>query len=238
VEVLFPKYGWLMFEPTPTRRNPATASFDFPVTFIRPPPGSTDCSTLAEPPFGNECTQAGDRSNPVPRGGRRGEEPPPSGQGGGIGLPHPVSWRTRAFEIGLLALLLLLLAIPAVKAVRRRGMMKRARAPGQRVLAAYERLAAQAADIGLGRGEAETLWEYRSRLRDRVPGLDGRFDRLTGLAGRAAYSQRGISDEQVTEALATVRQSWRLIRRSTSIGRRILGVFWVQRSALFPWAAA
>jgi hypothetical protein len=97
-------------------------------------------------------------------------------------------------------------------------------------------LAAQAGDLGLGRGESETLWEYRSRLRDRVPGLDGRFDRLTGMAGRAAYSGRGISDEQATEALSTVRQSWRLIRRSMPYGRRVMGWFWFDRSRLLRWA--
>src|SRR2546422_9770823 len=31
VEVLFPTFGWLPFEPTPTRSNPAAAAIDFPL---------------------------------------------------------------------------------------------------------------------------------------------------------------------------------------------------------------
>ena len=236
VEVLFPKFGWLMFEPTPTRRNPATASFDFPVTFVQPPAGSSTCTNLAKPPFGNECEGAAGPITPTPGGGHRNPDPSAGGQGNVPKVSHPQTWRVWVFEVALLILLLTLATIPVVKIGRRRRTLRRARAPGQRVLAAYEVLAERAADIGLGRTDTETMWEYRSRLRERVPGLDGRFDRLTGLAGRAAYSQRGISDEQATEALATVRQSWRLIRGSASIGRRILGWFWLDRSRLFGWA--
>jgi hypothetical protein len=231
VEVLFPKYGWLMFEPTPTRRNPATALFDFPVTFAPPPEGSSSCDTLAQPPFGEGCQ--GSSQTARPPGGRRGEPTNTEGTGGSRGLPHHTSWRVLALEGALILVLLALAAIPTTKAVRRRLSRRRARAPGQQVLAAYEGLAARAADLGLGRGSSETMWEYRSRLRERVPGLDGQFDRLTGLAGRAAYSQRDITDQQVSEAIATVRHSWRLIRDSTSFGRRVMGWFWVDRARLF-----
>jgi transglutaminase-like putative cysteine protease len=237
VEVLFPKYGWLMFEPTPTRRNPATAAFDFPV--LPPPPstGSSGCVPRSKPPFGDACEESSAKT-PTPRGGRKtGDEPVgPEPAGGSNTIPHPTSWRVLAFELAVLLALFVLAAIPAAKAIRRRRSLRRARIPGERVLAAYEALAAQAGDLGLGRGDSETLWEYRGRLRDRVPGLDGRFDRLTGLAGRAAYSGRGISDEQAAEALNTARQSLRLIRRSTSFGRRVMGWFWFDRSSLFRWS--
>jgi transglutaminase-like putative cysteine protease len=235
VEVLFPKYGWLMFEPTPTRRNPATAAFDFPISVVPPTQGSSTCDALAKPPFGNECQRTGD-SRPSRSGGGRRSEPTPS-QSGRVGSSsRATSWRVRLFQLALLVFLLVLAAIPTAKALRRRRSLRRARVPGERVLAAYEVLAAQAGDLGLGRGESETLWEYRSRLRDRVPGLDGRFDRLTGVAGRAAYSGRGINEEQATEALRTVRQSWRLIRRSMPYGRRVMGWFWFDRSWLLRWA--
>jgi transglutaminase-like putative cysteine protease len=237
VEVLFPKYGWLMFEPTPTRRNPATAGFDFPVTFVPPPPGSNSCDPPPPPQFGEAC-RPGEGETPRPPG-RRGDDPTSGRQTGGGGtLARPTSWKVRVFELALLLALLVLIAIPVWKLVRRRLALRRAGVPGERVLAAYEMLTGQAADLGLGREGAETLWEYRSRLRARVPGLDGRFDRLTGLAGRAAYSERGITQAQATEALATVRQSLRLIRRSASVGRRLLAWFWIDRSRLVRWTPA
>jgi hypothetical protein len=143
----------------------------------------------------------------------------------------------RLVQLALLVVLFVLAAIPTAKALRRRRSLRRARVPADRVLAAYQVLAAQAGDLGLGRGDSETLWEYRGRLRDRVPGLDGRFDRLTGMAGRAAYSGRGITEDQATEALSTMHQSWRLIRRSMPFGRRVMGWFWLERSPLMRWAS-
>jgi transglutaminase-like putative cysteine protease len=235
VEVLFPNFGWLMFEPTPTRRNPATASFDFPIPTGRPSQGSSTCDALAVPPFGNECQGTG-KKEPSSQDVRGRRSEPTSSQTGGIeSTPRPTSWRVRLFQLALLLVLLVLVAIPTAKALRRRRSLRRARIPGDRVLAAYEVLSAQAGDLGLGRGESETLWEYRSRLRDRVPGLDGRFDRLTGIAGRAAYSGQGITDEQATEALSVVRQSLRLIRRSMPYARRVMGWFRFDRSRLLRW---
>jgi TgpA N-terminal domain/Transglutaminase-like superfamily len=238
VEVLFPKYGWLMFEPTPTRRNPATSLFDFPITTPLPSPGggSPTCPELSRPPFGDACVGSSQQGGQNPGGRRRLEDPTTSLTGGSGTIRHPTNWKVRAFQLALLLALLILVAIPVFKAARRKVALKRARAPSERVLAAYQVLAGQARDLGLGRGEAETLWEYRTRLKERVPGLDGTFDRLTGLAGRAAYSNREISDQQASEALATVRRALRLIRRSRSMGRRAMGWFWIDRSSLVRWA--
>src|SRR5256885_12043334 len=160
-----------MFDPPPPRRNPATASFDFPVSVAPPTQGSSTCDALAKPPFGNECRRTGGKRPSRSGGGRKSE--PTSRQSERVGAPaHRTSWRVRLFQLALLLVLLVLAAIPTAKALRRRRSVRRARAPGERVLAAYEVLAAQAGDLGLGRGESETLWEYRSRLRDRIPGLD------------------------------------------------------------------
>jgi hypothetical protein len=240
VEVLFPKFGWLGFEPTPTRRNPATAPFDFPVTFVRPSGGGTTCSVLSEHGGpggvvrGDPCETGG--AVRQPRGGGRtpADEPGTAGQtGGGGNIGKPTSWRVLALEAALLAALLLLVAIPITKAVRRRRVVKRARIAGDRVLAAYSVLVARAADLGLGRGAAETAREYRARLRDRIPSLPDQFDRLTGLVGRAAYSDDGVSDQQADQALATAHQSWRVIRRSAAPSRRLLAWFWIDRPSLF-----
>ena len=245
VEVLFPSFGWLPFEPTPTRSNPAATAIDFPLALS--PSGGTRGSGSTE-----NCQHAkpGELivSDTCDRGsGAKGGAG--SGQGGRIpsrigeqtGGPNPtvrqpaqrpVSWRFRAFQAVLLAALFLLLAIPAVKAGRRRLAVARARGPGERVLVAYGVLADHAAELGLGRGPAETLWEYRTRLRERVQGLDGEFDRLTGLAGRAAYSERAISSEQADRATTTARRATRLLRGTVPLSRRIAGWFWIDRASL------
>lgn len=244
VEVLFPKFGWLPFEPTPTRSNPAAAAIDFPLALS----GSSGAggSSPAE-----NCEHAGpgglivgDSCDSATRKGGSG-----SSQGGRIPsrigeqtggrnpaarqpVHRPVSWRFRAFQGVVLAGLLLLLAIPAVKVGRRRLVVARARGPRDRVLAAYGVLTERAADLGLGRVPAETLWEYRTRLRERVHGLDGEFDRLTGLAGRAAYSERAISSEQADRATSTARRAIRLLRGAVPLSRRIAGWFWIDRAGL------
>src|SRR5205823_3961619 len=117
----------------------------------------------------------------------------------------------------------------AVKLVRRRWALTRARAPRDRVLAAYQVLSQRAADLGMGRTPAETLWEYRSRLRERIRGLNGEFDRLTGLAGRAVYSERAITPDQAEEAAATARRTIRLLSRAAPASRKVTGWFWVDR---------
>jgi hypothetical protein len=143
-----------------------------------------------------------------------------------------VSWRLLAFNVLLLVALLVLLTIPAVKYGRRRVSLARARGPRDRVLAAYSVLTDRAADLGLGRVPAETLWEYRSRLRERVRELDGEFDLLTGLAGRAAYSERTISTDQADRATTTARRAIRLLSRTVSPTRRVMGWFWIDRASL------
>jgi TgpA N-terminal domain/Transglutaminase-like superfamily/Domain of unknown function (DUF4129) len=236
VEVLFPKYGWLMFEPTPTRRNPATSLFDFPPLPLPPSSGpSPDCPQGVSRRFGDVCLGSENQNGGTTRGRGR-DEPATSRSGGSTSIHRHANWKVRAGQLAFLLALVILAAIPVTKAARRKLALRRARAPGERVLAAYQVLARQARDLGLGRAQAETLWEYRTRLIERVPGLDGRFDRLTGLTGRAAYSDREISDQQANEAMATLRHTLRLIRRSRSMGRRALGWFWVDRSSLTRWA--
>jgi len=93
-----------------------------------------------------------------------------------------------------------------------------------------------ARDVGLGRRPFETMWEYRSRLKASIGSLDGEFDRLTGLAGRAAYSERPITPQQAEGAVAVASRAAREIRRSTGMGMRITGWFRFDRSTLVRWA--
>src|SRR5207248_1072242 len=138
----------------------------------------------------------------------------------------------RRFPIaaGVIGLLLLIaFAIPVSKVARRRFARRRGSDPRALVLVAYRTMARQAADVGLGREPAETLWEYRTRLKERVASLDGDLDRLTRLAGHAAYADAQLTDEDAALAGASSQEVSRAIRRSAGVGRRVVGWFRVER---------
>ena len=120
-------------------------------------------------------------------------------------------------------------AIPVAKIARRRLARRRATDPRALVLVAYRTMARQAADIGLGREPAETLWEYRTRLKERIASLDGDLDRLTRLAGHAAYADAQLTDEDAALAGASSQEVSRAIRRSAGVGQRVVGWFRVER---------
>jgi hypothetical protein len=130
---------------------------------------------------------------------------------------------------------LILAGIPAVKVTRRRLMLARAKSPSELVLAAMGVLDERATDVGLGRGDAETLREYGRRLVGSVQGLDGAMTKLTGLAVRAAYSIDGLSSDQAEEARSAASSAARVIRRSVRVERRILGAYRLRRALLGRW---
>jgi hypothetical protein len=241
VEVLFPKYGWLAFEPTPYRFNAQTALYAFPQRPAIISGGSDTQTDLCLRPLGN-----GPFAEPcVPRGsaGRSGGSSVPGGEpkgrnatnNPGTGSDGPSA---RAFVwFGVLAGAVLIFAgIPAVKMTRRRLMLARAKSPSELVLAAIGVLDEQATDVGLGRGDAETLREYGRRLVGSVQGLDGAMTKLTGLAVRAAYSIDNLSSEQAEEARSAASGAARVIRRSVRVERRILGAYRLRRALLGRWA--
>ncbi len=240
VEVPFPDYGWLAFDPTPGRAN-ALATYD----------------TTAQPALGGASTSSQPPTSCVDQIGIRGPESlsvglcgPGQGTNGGTGTGSQQGARGRLegsrsgegnggsnatrrrlpIAAGVIGLVLLIaIAIPAAKFARRRYAGRRGSDPRALVLVAYRVMARQAADVGLGREPAETLWEYRTRLKERVASLDGDLDRLTRLAGRAAYADGALSREDAALAGASSREVARAIRRSTSVGRRVVGWFRVER---------
>jgi transglutaminase-like putative cysteine protease len=241
VEVLFPKYGWLAFEPTPQRFNAQTAVYAFPL-----PPASTFPQSGTTPEFCQRPLGNGPFAEPCvrrPSAGRSGASSVPRGEPKGPNAPsNPATGSNgpsaRAFVwLGVLAGAILIFAgIPAVKMTRRRLMLARAKSPSERVLAAMGVLDEQATDVGLGRGDAETLREYGSRLVGSVQGLDGAMTKLTGLAVRAAYSIDDLSSEQAQEARSAASGAARVIRRSVRVERRILGAYRLRRALLGRWA--
>jgi transglutaminase-like putative cysteine protease len=235
VEVLFPTYGWLAFEPTPGRTNPVANAYQHPS--VSCPVGTPGC--------------------PTTQGGGTTEAPGTSGNGGGLprqleninrrefpgGLPlsalppsEAAGDQGQRVRPGVVILLLLglavvaALAIPPFRALRRRARLHKAgREPRAVILATYDVFAERAADLGHPKTPGETLEEYRRRLAAGGLITDGHLDRLTSIAGRAAYApgEPAASDvRQASEAATTVLHD---LRERTPIGRRIAGQYRLRR---------
>ena len=234
VEVLFPTYGWLAFEPTPGRTNPLAIEYQHPS--VACPSGDPGCT-----------------------GGPRGADGGPSGSTGSAGLlPGQLqNVFNREFQRGLpigplpadapidggrrvpvrITVLLILavallagLLIPPVRAVARRLRMHRAgHEPRAVILANYDVFTERAADLGLPRTPGETLVEFRGRLASTGAIADGHLDRLTSITGRAAYGPREPSDAEVREASEAASIVLHDLRERTPIGRRIAGQYRIRR---------
>jgi transglutaminase-like putative cysteine protease len=233
VEVEFPGYGWLAFEPTPTRNNPVASSYDAPVT----------------------TGGIGSCQNPLPRGRGCADGPGIGGAGGPGGAlsgpaqkllhpdlggpivtptaaraprPEPLADRLRRYGVlvGVGLLVLLLIATPPVKSLRRRMRLRSGRHGAEaRVTAAYEVLCEEAADVGLGRRPFETPNEYRRRLVAFAPSCDAALGRLTDLTIRANYALNGIGPPEADEAASLSRDVARALRRATPGIRRVVGMY-------------
>lgn len=246
VEVLFPEYGWLAFEPTPSRYNPRATSYALVQRSLapsRPESRQRDCLVTVRRgpgPAVLECDPTetvGGPPGPIrPIPTALPEDAVSRREGGAPQAAAGRRWGDLAVP-GVLALLVLLaLAVPGSKLARRRLARARARTPRQRVLAAYRVVADQAADLGLARRSSETLWEYRTRLKERMRSLDGDLDSLVRMAGQAAYSEVGVSADQARRAMAAARSATRQLTRSAGTPRRLAGWFRVDRSFLKRWA--
>lgn len=231
VEVLFPGYGWLPFEPTPGGwRSPlATAgSYLSPETPRACPASQPDCAAGGETTAGAGTTGGGltGKLQQVEfsvrdEGGRRGR--------GGVETPVPDTGYSVPYRLLFLALLalavLLLVTVPILKAGWRRRTVHGARDPDALVLRAYRVFDGEAADLGLGRAEGETLAEHCDRLAAAVRFSDGHLDRLTAAAIRAAYSGRPTTEAEARGALRDARTAIRDIRSDAGLLRRLRGVY-------------
>lgn len=212
VEVYFPQYGWLAFEPTPTRMNPVARSYVQPAGLV---PGGGGAS--------GDITRVGAREGTRQQAdpGTAADPPAalaPPGRSGVSATP----WPRAAAGVAVVALLGLAM-VPTAKAVARRWWLARARGPRALVLASYRLFQSRASDLGMRRRSGETLWEYRARLRQEVAFSDGHLERLTALAGRALYSERDLTIEEAREAEEAGRLAARDVRRQVGRARAALG---------------
>jgi transglutaminase-like putative cysteine protease len=234
VEVFFPGQGWLAFEPTPSRSNPAALGYTAPLTSKKNRGSTLLCPWKAgmEPDAACVAVPKGKLAVPPPSSEPQLREPRPAASGH---VPsarkslRPHGWRWWAVRGVFVLGLLLLFSLPLVKLARRRLALATAAGPRERVLAAYGLLAERASDVGLGRRPSETLWEYRSRLRDEVVFSDGDLDRLTKLASFAAYSQSEMSAGDADQAVEASRVASKDIIRSRGVARQVAGWFGIDR---------
>ena len=236
VEVFFPGFGWLPFEPTPTRPNPIAE----PGTYLDPTAPTGGGSQV-----GGEQNQAVLRAGggaycqevrPLPgqlcqleqlrpaRGRPRGVPPGLDGLGEGAEAEPGYSVPYRWIFLGLLAALgALLVLVPIVKSAWRRALLRRPGQPRARVLAAYRVFDSEASDLGMGRRDGETLEEHRARLAATVAFSDGHLGRLTSATARAAYSAEEPTPQEAREAAQEARRAIRDLRRDAGWLRRAVG---------------
>ena len=224
VEVYFPGWGWLPFEPTPTRTNAVSYVYD-PATACSGP----DCET---PP--NAGQGAGSANGTAARERAFEKDPRFNGPRGGPAGTDPIDVADdEPFISARMALLLaaivgclVLLLIPPTRAVRRRVRLRRAAAePRRMILATYEVFTERAAGMGLGRGRGETLDEYRRKVLDTGYLSDGHLDRLTRLTTAAAYSPHEPDDGQAQEATDAADTAIREIRRAVGPAAWFVGLY-------------
>jgi hypothetical protein len=234
VEVLFPTYGWLSFEPTPGRTNPIALGYQHPATDC--PTGTEGCDPGTSG-GGDGGANGGGEASGLPQQLRNLFERPVT-VGGGRFSANP-----RAFDLGgtkasgrlpaflvILALasvaLLVALVIPPARALARRRRIRRAgHEPRALILATYDLFTERAADLGHPRGQGETLEEYRHRLGNAGATDDGQLDRLTAIAGRAAYAPADPKDEDVRLASDAASAALRGLRQETSLRQRLIGQY-------------
>ena len=217
----------MAFEPTPNRSNPVANAY------LAPPAENGACFG----PHGS-CAGSGKRGSQQPAGNKfnrelRGEGSFPAqarpgfpGLGAGTGNPRSSRSPTRVLVwlvilLGLAALVL----IPIVKAAWRGRRLHRVGDPRERVITIFSVFSGEAAEVGLGRSEGETIDEYRVRLERSVAFSDGHLGRLSGAAVRAAYSPRSVDNDDAVEAAADARVAIRDIRREAGIVRRVMGIY-------------
>lgn len=213
-EVHFGEYGWLPFEPTPSRNNPSA-------TYLLPPSlrgRGTGGSAGGDDGGTGRLSAVEQRESFQPL--RAPIEPLPD-PASGVGRERFPWWRLLLAALGIGAALVLVGA-PA-RAIGRWLALSGAREPRRRVLAAYAWLQDGASDLGLGRRQGETPQEYGERLRA-IPGIPSdALDRIGLLAGRALYSPRGPERDQAEEAVDAARAVLRELRRRAGWLRSLTG---------------
>jgi transglutaminase-like putative cysteine protease len=227
VEVYFPDWGWMPFEPTPTRVNPVTTAYNTPAPACDGPTCSgSDGEAIGSDEVGSTRGK-GQQGLLDPRshvgGGPRGAV----GESGTIDTPAEDGGIARiALLVGLVLAGIGFLLVPPARALGRRLRLRGAAAePRRLILETYEQFTERAAGLGLGRRSGETLEEYRRKVMETGYLSDGHLDRLTRLATAAAYSSREPDGEQAGDAGIAAETAIREIKRAVGPTRWLVGLY-------------
>jgi transglutaminase-like putative cysteine protease len=246
VEVFFPGWGWLPFEPTPTRANPIetiVGSYSNSTAQGDPddPAGQEGAGTGVGSGVSADCRNPSGRPLPRELCGRGSQEiqgQPGRTAGGALppgflntrplperdedGYSIPYRW----IFLAILAVgALLLILVPIAKWTWRRRALHGAGDPRERVLAAYRVFDGVATDLGLGRRDGETVEEHRARLSASVAFSDGHLGRLAQLAERAAYGSAAPGTDEADAATKDARTAIADLRKDAGVLRRIVGTY-------------
>ena len=236
VEVLFPSFGWVPFEPTPNRQNLEAYPYLDPDTAepcVNPDgsPCGPDGSPGPDGPAGSEnaanSTFAREGVPPgllTDRGSPRGSTTP-FGVANAAPDPGPFTARN-AVLAGLVVAGLALLLVPPVRSWRRRRRLRRA-GPAARslVLATYDVFTDRAAELGHPREPGQTLEEYRRDVAGERRFGGGDLDRLTKLATDAAYAGRELDRDDVEAVRLASDSVVRAMRREAGWAQRLTGPY-------------
>lgn len=214
-EVYFKGFGWLAFEPTPTRSNPVAGDYLNPPAPVLGLPTSQGETALTQN-SGQSQLAASERA-----GGAQ------SGPGGEL-LQRPQQTERPAFPLIAVVLVAALALFVAARSLRRRYELLRAHSPHERVTAAYGLFESLAGDVGLGRRQGETPLEYEKRLKGLVPFDARHLERLTALLGRALYSLADLTRTHARDAVAAAKAAARDVRRHAGMRKRVLGTLGIR----------
>jgi len=237
VEVLFPSFGWVPFEPTPNRQNVEAYPY-------LDPEASTPCINPDGSPCGpdgpsGDGAQGGSETAATstnvregvppglldPRGSPRGGPTTPFGVAAVAVDPGPVTARN-AVLAGLVAAGVALALVPPVRAWQRRRRLRRAGpAPRSLVLATYDVFTDRAAELGHPRAPGQTLEEYRRAVAGgaRLGGDD--LDRLTAVATLAAYGGGDLDRDDAETVRSASDSVVRAMRREAGWTQRLTGPY-------------
>ncbi len=171
-ELYFEGAGWVRFEPTPATRTGAAPAYTIPQSSTTTPPTSTAT------PSASAGTRPSSAARPDPNGAGSGADQQSSTL---TRILHAFPWRL----VGVLALLLLLLAVPrlSVDAARRRRW-RRAATSRQRAETGWAELRDRLADLGVRWAPS---WTPRA--------LQGRLTREHDLPGEARAALSHLVDD-------------------------------------------
>jgi hypothetical protein len=228
VEVKFRGYGWMPFEPTPTRENPAVLAYSAPAAGCTGPEcddGPRGGGGAANGDPGLRASQGSLRPAvaELPRGGGGRE-----GGAGSSGLPGEAEGISARIALLIAAAVagVGFLLMPVARAVGRRLALGRAAGePRRSILVTYEQFTDRAAGMGLTRARGETFDEYRRKVMETGYLADGQLDRLTSIATAAAYSPREPDGDDMRSANEAAGTALTEIRRAVGRGRWLVGLY-------------